>query len=270
MTKRILTVLIVLSMLTIILTACAPDKVETPTPPVIDTSSGSSKGLEFILNEDGESYTCVSSGSCEYPEILIDTYNGLPVTAIGERAFFGKNNIIKVIIGNHVTIIGKGAFELCTSMLSLKLGDSVEIISENAFNRCAKLTAVSFPESLVSIGDSAFWSCDEIQEIIIPKNLKSIGYKAFYDCNKLEDLRIGKSLEIISAEAFKNCFFLSTITFADKEFNLTTVEEGAFDTCAALSEIVYFGSQSEWSAEWSQVKISDKNDKLINIEITFA
>lgn len=270
MTKRILTVLIALSMLTIIFTACTPKMTEPVEPPVIDTSSGSSKGLEFILNEDGESYTCISVGSCEYPEILIDKYNGLPVTAIGERAFYGKNNIIKVIIGDYVKVIGQSAFELCTSMMILELGEAVEIISDNTFNRCAKLAEVSFPESLVTIGNSAFWSCDELQEIIIPKNVKSIGSKAFYDCNKLEDLRIGKSLEIISEEAFKNCFFLSTITFSDKKFNLTSIEAGAFDTCAALSEIVYFGSEGEWLIEWSQVKISDKNDKLTNIEITFA
>ena len=42
----------------------------------------SSKGLEFTISEDGKGYVLNSIGYCSDTEIVIDTYNGLPVTSI--------------------------------------------------------------------------------------------------------------------------------------------------------------------------------------------
>ena len=270
MFKKLLAILVSISMLLIIFTGCSDPGLNVQIPDDIDTSSGSSKGLEFVLNEDGQSYTCVSVGSCTYATILIDMYNGLPVTAIGERAFYSSQNIVRVTLGDHIKEIGKSAFELCTTLAFVTFGKSVEVIGESAFDRCSNISSISLPQSLITIGDYAFWSCDGLKEIVIPKNVVSIGKAAFYDCNLLEDVLLGKSVEIIGAEAFKNCFFLTTITFADKEMALKTVENGAFDQCPTLYDIVYYGNLDEWTNLWDGIKIDKNNDTFKNITVTYA
>lgn len=48
-----------------------------------------SVGLEFELNEDGQSYFLKGIGTCADIDIVITkTYNGLPVTSIGYDAFY--------------------------------------------------------------------------------------------------------------------------------------------------------------------------------------
>ena len=45
--------------------------------------------------------------------MIPDRINGIPVTAIGERAFYGDNGLTSVTIPSLVRIIGRGAFYDC-------------------------------------------------------------------------------------------------------------------------------------------------------------
>ncbi len=68
-------------------------------------------GLEYELSDDGTAYTVVGVGSTGYTNIAIPAaYNGLPVTSIGEDAFYNCSSLTSVTIPNSVTSIGRGAF----------------------------------------------------------------------------------------------------------------------------------------------------------------
>ena len=70
-----------------------------------------SEGLEYGINNDGQSYEVTGIGECEDTALVIpQTYNGLPVTSIGACAFENCTGLISVTIPDSVTSIGRYAF----------------------------------------------------------------------------------------------------------------------------------------------------------------
>ena len=75
-----------------------------------------SEGLEYELNEDGQGYT-VAVGTCTDTDIVISaTYKDLPVTSIGDLAFYGCTGLTSIAIPGSVTSIDWYAFENCTGL----------------------------------------------------------------------------------------------------------------------------------------------------------
>lgn len=73
-----------------------------------------SEGLEYELNEEGESYKVVGLGTCTDINVVVPrTYNGKPVTAIGDNAFENAQ-IDSINLWECVTSIGKEAFKGCS------------------------------------------------------------------------------------------------------------------------------------------------------------
>ena len=140
---------------------------------------GASKGLEFKLNSDGKSYYVAGIGSCTDTEIIIpSTYNDLPVTGIGWRAFYYCTSLTSITIPNSMTSIGDGAFSACTSLASITIPDSVTSIGERAFSGCTNLASITIPDSVTSIGKLAFSGCTSLTSITIPDSVTSIGDSA--------------------------------------------------------------------------------------------
>ena len=66
-------------------------------------------------------------GSCIDTDIVIpSTYNGLPVTSIGYKAFINRKSLASIGIPDSVTSIGDWAFYLCTSLTSINFEGTVE------------------------------------------------------------------------------------------------------------------------------------------------
>ena len=103
-----------------------------------------SEGLEYILNEDGQSYSVFGLGSCRDVYLIIpSTYNGLPVTGIVEGAFRGSS-------GNSIG----GVF----------------------------FKSVTIPESITSIGEDAFWACYSLIEVCNKSSLDIQAGTRYYGC----------------------------------------------------------------------------------------
>jgi hypothetical protein len=75
--------------------------------------------------------------------VIADTYNGLPVVEIAEKAFY-KSIILSIVIPENVTIIGDYAFFRCESLKEITLPSTLENIGNMAFYYCALLKNVTY------------------------------------------------------------------------------------------------------------------------------
>lgn len=209
--KSILVILVILALAVFTLTACGNDKENGGDAPVCEHRDAddnslcdkcgeafvddvdiaeSSEGLDFELNEDGETYTVTGIGTCTDSDIIICLYNGAPVTGIGRNAFGERYEITGVTIGNSVTSIGEGAFYQCYGLTSAVISDSVTSVGSKAFYGCISLTSVKIGNGVTSIGENAFRSCQNLTSVAIPDSVTSIGNRAFAYCYKITHITV--------------------------------------------------------------------------------
>jgi hypothetical protein len=116
---------------------------------------------------------------------------GLPVTAIGEEVFYGKQ-LTSVIIPDSVVTIGNRAF--CRNEItSLIIGKGVTTVGDAAFG-VNRLTNVTIPDSVTAIGDAAF-NTNKIISVTIPDSVTTIGEGAFME-NPLTSVTITANVDI--------------------------------------------------------------------------
>lgn len=93
--------------------------------------------------------------------------DGLPVTVIGDEAFYLRENLTSITIPDSVTKIGERAFSDCTSLTSITLPNSITVIGNWAFLTCFSLTSITLPDSITMIGEHAFDDCYNLTSITI-------------------------------------------------------------------------------------------------------
>ncbi|MBR3446424.1 MAG: leucine-rich repeat protein, partial [Oscillospiraceae bacterium] len=111
--------------------------------------------------------------------------NGMPVKAIGERAFDMCDKLTSVVLPDSVTTIGPSAFESCTALKSITVPDSVTSIGDYAFYDCPSLTSFKIPEGVTAIGRFTFYGGAALTSVTIPESVTSIGNYAFDNCTNL-------------------------------------------------------------------------------------
>lgn len=224
--KRIFSVIMVLCIV-LSLSACG-----------LDLGIGSSKGPKFKLNEDEQSYTLVSYTAGREKDVVVpDTYEGLPVTVIGGRAFEGQTSIESIVIPEGVTDIGVFAFTDCTGLDSVVLPSTLIEIGSGAFNNCSSLNNVVVPDGIHKIDDGVFFACSSLENITLPANLEEIGWQAFNFCEKLNEIIIPETVTAVG-EAFLECTALTEIRIPD---SVTSLAAHAFTGCSSL-ERIYLGA----------------------------
>ena len=223
--------------------------------------------------------------------VIPSSYQGKPVTKIGESAFWGCSSLTSVTIGDSVTSIGKYAFRYCKSLTGVTIPDSVTSIGESAFWGCSSLTSIevgkgnseyssedgvlfdkyetvliqfpagksghyTIPDS-VTIGKSAFKNCSSLTSVTIPDSFTSIWSWAFQYCSSLTSITIPDSVTSIGGNAFRGCSSLTSITIPD---SVNSIGEWAFYDCSSLTNI-YFESNAP-SIRWDVFREVSKNAKI--------
>ena len=192
-----------------------------------------SMGLNYDLNSDKQSYAVTGIGSCTDTELIIPpTYNGLPVTSIGEDAFREADNITKVIIGDNVTNIGRSSFYCCDNLVSVVIGDNVKNIEDWAFGGCYNLTTIVIPDSVTSIGRYAFLDCTALTNVTIGNGVTTIGDYAFYGCDSLVSVTFNNTSD----------WFVSTDSNATSGTDIASAELANTATAAEYLKSTYYNN----------------------------
>jgi hypothetical protein len=138
------------------------------------------------------------------------TISGLPVTSIGDWAFYFAA-VTNLTFPGSITSIGDYAFDSCFGLRSVTIPDSVTNLGIYAFNQCQSLTNATIGKGVTSIGLFAFGTCLSLPTMTIPGNVSSIGDWAFNGCESLTNITIGKGVTSIGQHVFDYCFSLKSI-----------------------------------------------------------
>lgn len=164
--------------------------------------------------------------------------NGLPVTAIGNEAFYEHNGISSLDIPDTVTNIGEYAFFDCMSLFSVTMPAGLVSIGDYAFEYCS-LTNVALPTNLISIGSGAFSFCSNLADFTLSTSLTNIGIEAFLDCAHLTNIVIPGQVTSIGEYAFAGCSRLHSISIPP---SVTNIGYGSFQECTGLTNITLPGN----------------------------
>lgn len=219
-----------------------------------NTPTTSSKGLEFRLNDDEQSYTVTGIGYCEDENIIIDTYNNLPVTHVDNHCF--EDCTIKSIsLGDSVKYIGVCAFLSCKDLEHVTIPDGIETIRDSAFAHCTNLKYNEYQDGYYLGNDNSPYIIfmkpmrDVLRSISIHKSTRFIYGQAFYEYRKILNVVLGNNVEHIGSSAFEYSG-IKTIVIPDsvktigsyafawtglEEItlgkNVTALESGVFSSC---------------------------------------
>lgn len=199
------------------------------------------QGINYALSEDGNSYYAskVDESTKLSGEIAVASiYNGKPVTAIGDYAFYGME-ITGVQMSDNITSIGKSAFRGCSVLTNITISNKLESIGDAAFYMCEKLESITIPSSVKSIPYASFMHCYDLSTLVISNGVESIGEGAFYHCSKLTSVMLPDSVTKIDSDAFASCETLESVTLSN---NLTYLGTNVFDDSDKIKYTEYEGS----------------------------
>ena len=225
---------------------------------------------QFILSTNNEQITIMGYTGSGGVVSIPDTINGLPVTSIGDSAFFDCSRLTSVTISSSVTNIGFMAFSGCASLTNATIPNSVTRINAKAFGGCTSLISITIPSSVNRIGSNAFGGCTSLTGIVvnesnavyssvggvlfdknqttliqypngkaassyaIPNGVTSIGFWAFSSCHSLTNVTIPNSVTSISGYAFEGFTSLISITIPS---SVNRIGSNAFGGCTSLTAI---------------------------------
>lgn len=214
-------------------------------------------GYTYELNaaQDGYVLTGVKGEVTETKFVLPETYEGLPVTAIGRAAFKNVDKMTEIVIPASVTSVGAFAFQDCDGFTNFTLPATVTEWGEGVFQDCDGFTSfnVSFnsiesfaylfgetgvPTTIAqvtvagnSLPQNAFKSCGNIAQIAVQSGVTEIGASAFEGCIKLMAITLPDGLLSVGDRAFYGCGSLVTLSLPD---STVSIGDYAFGNCAKL------------------------------------
>lgn len=220
------------------------------------------------------------------------TIDDLPITDIGEGAFYQCNALTEVSMSDKVTTINAGAFFNCASLTTLDLSDQLTTIDYQAFYGCSGLTEFEIPATLATLGEDVFQGCTALEMIdvadgntvysdvdgvlynrdqtvlikypegasaqtyTVPETVTSIRNSACYSAKNLESVTLPASLTTLGSYVFEGCPVLQRIEVAEGNEAYTSLDGVLFTK--DMSTLIKFPEKNAQTA----YKVPDATKKL--------
>lgn len=152
------------------------------------------------------------------------------VTTVGENAFRGMD-MTTTTLPETLTAIGETAFYGCEDLVGITIPSGVTRIQKNAFGGCSALAYATLPNTVTVIEDFAFDDCANLTSIDLPSGLKNIGAGAFRDTGLT-------SIKVPGGAALgKVAFGRSSLVSAELEYGITAIPDDCFAHCENLKKV---------------------------------
>ena len=157
----------------------------------------------YTIN-DGQ--VCITGYTGNEQQVQIPaTIDNLPVTAIGEQAFFGNTELRSVTMPDSVTTVGSDAFATCSQLQSVVLSSNLRTAGAGMFSNCYMLSSVNGVNYLETIPDGMFRNCYALNTFLFSPGISEIGPEAFMGCSNLTINQPLYGLQRIGNRAFAGC-----------------------------------------------------------------
>jgi hypothetical protein len=193
----------------------------------------------FTTNTDGTLNIAEYTGT-NGVVVIPNTTNGLPITTIGDAAFFGNSTLTSVTVGTNVAGIADQAFSYST-VTNVALPDSVTNIAFDSFHNCNSLTAIAVATNNPDYSSAAGVLFDQNQTTLltfpegkagsyaVPNSVTDIGTYAFYDSTYLTSVALSSNVSTIEDYAFYDTPGLTAITVSTNNLWYSSVAGVLFD-----------------------------------------
>ncbi|MGN0442078.1 MAG: leucine-rich repeat protein [Acutalibacteraceae bacterium] len=188
------------------------------------------------LSENNILYSADKSKLIYYPITSEKTEFTIPstVTSLASAAFYGCENLKKIVISSGIKEIPDRAFYGCSALEDLVLPDGTTNVGNYAFSQCVNLKKIYLPDTITDVGYGTFIGDIALTEVSLPDGLDEIQGCLFCTCESLEFVDIPDSVTKIGKYAFAWCSALEEIKLPA---SLSELGEAAFTECP-LSEII--------------------------------
>lgn len=202
------------------------------------------------------------------------------IKVIGEEAFAGNDNLVKVTIDGDVETVGYRAFAECDNLRTITVGDGVSAIDTAAFSNNGELANVTLGAGVKDLGTGVFAGCSRLSDVSVsedngflhysngilyddeetivyalmpayeklaytlPGTVKEIKGYAFWGNPYLERVVLGSGFYEIPAYAFSNCMNLREVEIP---LPVRGIGSKAFEDCVNLERVVLPDSMSQIS-----------------------
>lgn len=146
---------------------------------------------DFAYTADGGEVTITDYIGTSEHVLIPDTIDGLPVTALGHRAFYEKT-VTTVVVPDSVTEIGAACFSGDNYLVSLKLPDGLKRLPPASLESCMRLYDFDLPQGLEKIYSSVFEFNYYLTHLTLPSSLTEIEQLNFIGLYGLQSLTLAE------------------------------------------------------------------------------
>ena len=115
------------------------------------------QGGQIVITGYNKDYFAKAKSEGNGGVVIPDKIDGMPVTIIGNRAFYRCDGLTSVLIPPTVVNIRLQAFSDCKNLTKVVISEGVTEIETAAFIRCRELKSVTFLGDAPRVGEDIFY-----------------------------------------------------------------------------------------------------------------